>query len=263
MDEVFFKEVLNDPQRRSCAQYCPSVSIIYASTPSLAGKNNYRVRYNGDILADQSSSNGEIELDCNQNYIPIGPKPIATCIKDGVARWSNEIKNNCRSASPCYVRDLNSNKGTYNDDYWFPVVKYITPEHRRAGYILSGKVETFSTTNQRFQKHGKCGYCVFSSGMTSEYRNYRRAILKSYSCNDGVWSFDWFYDNEYAKSCDEDEDAWCHYWENEESYPNELFLGWCTSDKDEAFRDFNFLQEAPDDSSDDDQSDYFHPLIGS
>jgi hypothetical protein len=277
VDEVYFKEVPNDPQRRSCAQYCPSVSTIYASTSSIAGKPNYRVRYNGDILADQSSSNGEIELDCNQNYIPIGSKPIATCIKvDGVVRWSSEIRNNCRSASPCYVTDLNSNHGGFNlDNYWFPLIKYITPEHRSAGYILSGKVQTFPNDKAYFAtQYGKCGYCTYQydgcvynafNGVWSCFkRGYERKYLKSYSCNDGNWSAVWDNDDGIAnynyeelydltefnrnkpqnRACDDDD--WDYWDQNEEDHPNELYLGSCEDDdKTKAFNNYNNLKDWP------------------
>ena len=109
--------------------------------------------------------------------------------------------------------------------------------------MLSGDSHTFPTVDSRYQKHGKCGYCAFSSGTFNEYRNYRRAILQSYSCNDGEWRFNWYSDNEAALSCDEEEDSWCHFWQSEEDYPSELFLGYCEK-RDKTFNYSNLVDDA-------------------
>ena len=215
VDEVYFNQMDNGNQRRPCARYCPDVSSIYASKSSITGKSNYKVRYNGDFLAnDPDRSNGQITLECNEGYLSrSGLKPIATCIKDGdgrgTVRWSTEIFNDCTEARDCRFASLASNDGILAGEYWFPLSKFIAKQHRDNG-MKHRKIYTYSV-NALNSVVGNCGYCKYKSdwvaGISHKHRYFRK-FLKSYSCNDGVWNSDWENSESEAKyrlACDDDE----------------------------------------------------------
>ena len=141
-------------------------------------------------------------------------------------KWDEEKKRlneaNPQTALGMYV----------NHQYWFPVSKYIDSAHR--GTMAHG---------DRAHTVNKCGYCKIECWISGTYKwCYHRKILKSYSCNDGLWNFVWDNSDElYDKSCDGDGwDYWHHVGDwGGDWHPREQHLGTCKEEISET-SDFNF-----------------------
>jgi hypothetical protein len=265
VDQVYFNQV-DDASRKKCVRYCNISDFQRPSSVSVSNVTNREVRPNQNQLVNGLISDGGIELECSPGYkIVNGVNPKAICSEDMFGGLPWDVINNCRRAADCYVSSLNKDQGESNTDKnWFPLAKYITPEHRNAGSITSGTVKTFPVNANSFQtQFGKCGYCSYQFEACTIWgcskRGYHRKYLKSYSCDDGNWSAEWDYDDgvtnnnydqviprpaPYNRACDDDDWDWSD--QNEEDHPNQLYLGSCEGDnKTNAFTNYNNLNNWP------------------
>ena len=281
VDRTFFQEVA-DSDRSPCAQYC-FYNRIPQDTVSYDNQGAYMVRVKGDILRNGLQVNETIQLGCAPGFLNklimqsttlvrsnINPK-IECTRTGGLANWGG-IQDNCEVARRCFISSLSENEGSLSlGRNWFPLAKYIAPEHRDADSMASGTTKAFPKDPSFYQgrfgyerQFGKCGYCTYqfescTIGGCSK-RGYHRKYLKSYSCNDGIWSAEW--DREdgvtnrytcyiqpcrpqtYNRACDDDDWDWSR--ENEEDHPNQLYLGNCEGENiTKAFANYKNLENWP------------------
>ena len=272
VDEVYFA-VADNSERKPCARYC-DVNQVNRASISTDNKPGYKVRFDGDILVGGGTSNGIIEFECNTNssprYMSTEPsKPRATCLRDGSnsVGWKRNngvvtIDYDCRVANRCVFNSNEEGVGFTNstyDNYVFPVSKYVKNEHKTGG-MESGQIYRFDTS-EKYQKHGKCGYCLRDFNNNGNLKVYaKRKYLRAYSCYDGVWSYEW--DNEVYYNegepytgynvpgngidgdpnvnltCDDSGEAIWYVSQWEQGMPAHLYLGSC--DKRQIYANFAF-----------------------
>ena len=279
VDEVYFA-VVDNSERKPCARYC-DVNEVNRASISTDNKSGYKVRFAGDVLVGGGTSNGIIEFECNTSSDPqymstLPLKPRATCIRNtsNIVGWIKNnnvvtIEHDCREISRCVFNSNEEMAGFTNsnyDNYIFPVSKYVLDIHQKEG-MKSGQIHRFDTS-EKYQKHGKCGYCIRDFNYRESLKTYsKRKYLRAYSCYDGVWSYEW--DNEVVYlegkpiagynvpgkgidgdpninlTCDGSGPAIWHQHQWEQGMPAHLYLGDCDKRQTYAHQTYNVLGDNP------------------
>ena len=103
-----------------------------------------------------------------------------------------------------------------------------------------------NSERKEYPEKGKCGYIAHRTGLWDSLDGFSRKYLKSYSCTDGAWNFQWTmeFNGDNDRACNGDGNQTLN--KNLDSKPSGSYLGWTLdANKDNTFKGYNNLADIP------------------